>query len=109
MLHWSQAVWGGGDSVFAEPSRPIRRSSRLGHALCGCARCAAESLVGASVDEAAEKAGLLHHHYPCLASMGKDPDFGDTLMHISGHILKEQVAEQVKFCRDVAYVVPGEL
>jgi hypothetical protein len=23
--------------------------------------------------------GMLHHHYPCLASMGIDTDFNDTL------------------------------
>jgi hypothetical protein len=78
-------------------------------AVCGCARFAAEGLLGVSVDEVAERAGLLHHHYPCLASMGNDPDFGDTLMHVSGNILKEQVAEQVKPHRDLAYVVPDEL
>jgi hypothetical protein len=77
-------------------------------AVCGCTRFAAERLVGASIAEAAEKAGLLHHHYPCLASMGTDPDYGDTLMHISGNILKDQVAEQAKPYRDTAYIVPNE-
>ena len=45
-------------------------------------------------------------HYPCLAGMTKDPDFNDTLMHVSGHILKEQVAEQVKPYRREIYIVP---
>jgi len=78
-------------------------------AVCGCARYVAQNLVGVSVDEAEEKAGLLHHHYPCLASMGKDSDFGDTLMHISGNLLKDDVREQVKpYLKDV-YITPGEL
>ncbi len=75
-------------------------------AVCGCARFVAENLVGISVDEAEEKAGLLHHHFPCLASMGKDPDFGDTLMHISGNVLKDAVSEQLKPYR--RYLEPGK-
>lgn len=75
-------------------------------AVCGCARYVAERLVGVAVDEAEYQAGMLHHHYPCLASMGKDPDFGDTLMHISGNLLKDNVAEQVKPYRHIQYFVP---
>ena len=76
-------------------------------AVCGCARYVAEQLVGVSVDEAEEKAGLLHHHYPCLASMMKIPDFnGDTLMHVSGRVLKDNVGEQVKPYKQTNYIVP---
>ena len=74
-------------------------------AVCGCARYVAEGLVGLSVDEAGEKAGLLHHHFPCLASMGKDIDFGDTLMHVSGNVLKDNVIEQLK--PYLQYIEPG--
>lgn len=77
-------------------------------AVCGCARYVARELVGVSVDEAEQQAGLLHHHYPCLASMGIDSAFGDTLMHVSGNVLKDQVAAQVKPFRDVRYYVPRE-
>jgi hypothetical protein len=63
--------------------------------------------VGLSADEVEEKAGLLHHHYPCLASMGKDVDFGDTLMHVSGNVLKDNVAVQVKPFKNVQYLSPG--
>ena len=73
-------------------------------AVCGCARYVAENLVGVSIDEAEEKAGLLHHHFPCLASMGKDSDFGDTLMHVSGNVLKDNVSEQIKPFRQ--YLTP---
>lgn len=65
-------------------------------AVCGCARFVAQGLLGVSVQEAQEKAGLLHHHFPCLASMGKDPDFDDTLMHVSGNLLKDDIGEQLK-------------
>ena len=76
-------------------------------AVCGNARHVAQGLIGVSADEAEQKAGLLHHHYPCLASMGVDSDYGDTLMHISGNIIKENVAAQVRPFRRVRYFAPG--
>jgi hypothetical protein len=63
---------------------------------CGCARKVAEGLAGCPVDEAEYQAGMLHHHFPCLASMNQDADYGDTLMHISGRILREAVNEQIR-------------
>jgi hypothetical protein len=77
-------------------------------AVCGCARFVARRLVGVSADDAEREAGLFHHHYPCLAGMGVDPDFGDTLMHVSGGILKEQVGEQVRPHKRERYIVPGK-
>lgn len=76
-------------------------------AVCGCARYTAERLVGISADDAGQEAGMLHHHYPCLAAMGIDSDFGDTLMHVSGNILRDEVAEQVKPYRRIQYIAPG--
>ena len=76
-------------------------------AVCGCARYVAQGLVGISADDAEEKAGLLHHHFPCLASMGKDSDFGDTLMHVSGHVMRDNVGEQVRPYKQVKYISPG--
>jgi hypothetical protein len=75
-------------------------------ACCGCIRFVAERLVGVSADDAQQEAGLLHHHYPCLAGMVKDPDFDDTLMHVSGNILKDQVGEQVRPYKEVLYIRP---
>jgi hypothetical protein len=77
-------------------------------AVCGCASFVAQGLIGLSADDAEEKAGLLHHHYPCLASMGIDTDFGDTLMHISGNVIKDNVSEQVNPYKDVRYIRPGK-
>lgn len=76
-------------------------------AVCGCARFVAEQLIGVTADEAEQQAGMLHHHFPCLASMGIDPDFGDTLMHVSGNLLRDDVAAQVKPFKQVAYIAPG--
>jgi len=92
-------------SITVDPeSRLITSAEVLRDAVCGCARYTAERLVGVSADDAEEKAGLLHHHYPCLATMGIDSDFGDTLMHISGNYLKNNVRAQVKPFRDIRYL-----
>jgi hypothetical protein len=79
-----------------EKTRTVTAVQVKRDSVCGCARFVADGLVGLSVDEVEEKAGLLHHHYPCMASMGKDVDFGDTLMHVSGNFMKETVSEQIK-------------
>jgi len=89
-------------------TRRIVETAVIRDAVCGCTRFVAEQLIGVPVDEAEAKAGLLHHHYPCLASMLKDPDFnGDTLMHASGNTLKETVARQIKPYKKINYITPG--
>ncbi len=87
-------------------TRTITAAEVVRDAVCGCARFAAQSLVGASADEAEEKAGLLHHHFPCMAAMGIDDDYGDTLMHVSGNVLKVKVGEQVKPFKQVQVFRP---
>jgi len=75
---------------------------------CGCARHVAEGLVGTPVDEAVEKAGLLHHHFPCLASMNKDPDYRDTLMHVSGDYVRDAIKEEIRLhLAPVPYLRPS--
>ncbi|MGD8455440.1 MAG: DUF166 family protein [Anaerolineales bacterium] len=82
--------------VIDENTRTVTAAQVKRDAVCGCARFVAEGLVGLSIDQVEEKAGLLHHHYPCMASMGVDVDFDDTLMHVSGNLMKETVGEQIK-------------
>lgn len=90
-------------------SRTITSAKVVRDAVCGCARYTAEGLIGLSADEAEEKAGLLHHHYPCLASMQKLPHFDhDTLMHVSGQIIKNNVGVQVKPFKQVRSFKPGK-
>jgi len=87
----------------------IKSASVKRDAVCGCAQFVAEGLIELSVNEAEEKAGLLHHHYPCLASMVKLPHFNhDTLMHVSGQLLKNNVGEQVKPYKTVRQFKPGK-
>lgn len=88
-------------------SRTIAAAEVTRDACCGCARFVAEKLIGVSADEAEVQAGLTHHHYPCLASMIKDPQFNDTLMHVSGHLLKDNVGEQVKPFKRVQMIRPA--
>ncbi len=95
-------------SIVVDPqSRRIISVNVKRDAVCGCARYVAEKLVGLSVDDAEFEAGMAHHHYPCLASMGIDTDFSDTLMHISGNIMIESVAGQIKPYKKIQYLTPG--
>lgn len=77
-------------------------------ATCGSARHVAQGLVGVSADEAEFEAGMLHHHYPCLAAMVQeqiDDRLVDTLMHVAGFIIRDEVGEQVKpFKKPVPYM-----
>jgi len=89
-------------------SRRITSAEVVRDSVCGCARHVAARLVGVLADDAEQEAGLLHHHCPCLAAMGIDADYGDTLMHISGNILKSNVHPQVKPFKDVRYLRTAE-
>lgn len=73
---------------------------------CGCANYVAENLIGTEVDDAVEKTGLLHHHFPCLASMNRDQDYNDTLMHVSGNLLRDAVKEEIEPHLSVIYLKP---
>ena len=94
-------------SITVDPTRKSIVSAKAERdAVCGCARYIAEGLAGVSADEAEFQAGMLHHHYPCLAAMGIDHDFSDTLMHVSGNISKEEVKQQVAPYVTVQYFTP---
>lgn len=74
----------------------IRSVTVVRDACCGCAQTVASRLVGVRMDHAEETAGLAHHHHPCMAGMAVDPDFNDTLMHVSGNITKEAVRDALR-------------
>ncbi|UCB43864.1 MAG: hypothetical protein JSV77_04245 [Dehalococcoidales bacterium] len=65
---------------------------------CGSTHYVAEKLVGVPVAEAVPQAGLHAHHYPCLASMQMEPT-GDTLMHISGYVVNDEVERELRRLR----------
>jgi len=68
----------------------------LRDAPCGSARFVASVLPGVRVQEAAERGALRHHHHPCLASMEIVPDLNDTLMHLSGYIVRAAIRAGLK-------------
>lgn len=67
---------------------------------CGLTASVAKQLAGLPADESlAEKAGQLHHGYPCLSSMAMDPALGDTIMHKSLDMVREAVREALEEAR----------
>lgn len=97
-------------TVEVDPkTRTITSAKIKRDAVCGCARHVADGIIGLSVDEVEEKAGLLHHHFPCLASMTKLNDFNhDTLMHESGHLIVNNISDQIKPYKETKYFSPGK-
>lgn len=79
---------------------------------CGSVAHTARQMIGLSADEADTRAGLILHHYPCLCSMSQeqiDDSLHDTLMHVSGYIMNEEVSAQVKpFKTPRRYLTPSE-
>jgi hypothetical protein len=77
-------------------------------ACCGCATFAATRLEGTPIAGSVEQIGLHHHHYPCRASMGIEAMYNDTLMHVSGNIMKTAWKEALGDRRDVrSFRPPG--
>ena len=63
---------------------------------CGSTHHAAEQMIGHPTEEVRYKAGLISHHYPCLASMQQEAlgdSLFDTLMHLSGYVMNDEVAK----------------
>jgi thymidylate synthase len=88
----------------------VSKATVVRGAPCGCTDSVAEGLLGARLEEAIELSGLKHHHFPCLASMSKESELDDTLMHLSGLELKRRVEEEVKRFRRTkpSYILPGK-
>ncbi len=74
----------------------IKRVAVVRGAPCGCTPYVAEGLVGIWERDAVEKAGLLHHQYPCLSTMVMDQEFDDTLMHRAGLMTKLAAEKAIK-------------
>lgn len=92
--------------LINKKSKEIESVNVIRDACCGCAHFAAGKLAGAKVANSLEQIGLHHHHYPCQASMGIDPLYGDTLMHISGNIMKDALKEALGDDLEVRYFRP---
>lgn len=79
---------------------------------CGSTHHTAQGLIGIHADDAVPRAGLICHHYPCQASMQAeqiDKQLYDTLMHLSGYVVNDDVEEQVKPYRaPTKYLTPSD-
>ncbi len=94
-------------SVTVDPESKTLLSVQVERdAACGCTRFIAEGIIGTPVDDVEFQAGMLHHHYPCLASMGIDPDYSDTLLHVSGDLSRDAFSSAVKPFRTTRYLRP---
>ena len=74
----------------------IKKVAVVRGAPCGCSPYVADGLVGIWERDAVEKAGLLHHQYPCLSTMVMDQEFEDTLMHRAGLMTKLAAEKAIK-------------
>jgi hypothetical protein len=82
---------------FAVENGSIAEVEVMLGAPCGLTDFVAEKLVGMAADDGLpEKAGQLHHTYPCFSTMTMDPALGDTIMHKSLFLLRDRVREALK-------------
>lgn len=87
------------DIVTSSDGKTVEKFEVVCGAPCGSTHHAAEQLVGAPVGEVIYKAGLVSHHYPCLASMQQealDDRLFDTLMHLSGYVMNDEVKKALE-------------
>ncbi|HZW37106.1 MAG: DUF166 domain-containing protein [Deltaproteobacteria bacterium] len=68
----------------------------LRDAPCGSAKFVASILPGVRLADAPDTGALRHHHHPCLASMEIDPDLQDTILHLSGYIVRAAIRSALK-------------
>ncbi|VUT25168.1 MAG: Thymidylate synthase [Candidatus Methanolliviera sp. GoM_asphalt] len=71
----------------------------LRSAPCGSTWFVAKQLVGVEVENRGElydRISESHHSYPCTASMEKDRELGDTILHRAGYIIRAAVEEGMK-------------
>jgi hypothetical protein len=74
----------------------VKNVTVLKYAPCGSTQYVAAGLANVWIRDAVERSGLLHHQYPCLATMGIDQEFEDTLMHRGGLMTKLAVEKGLK-------------
>lgn len=75
----------------------IKKVKVIRDAPCGCTSFIADELEGVPVEEAEFLASEKFHNYPCLASMAKDSELGDSILHVAGYQTKEAVKRALGF------------
>jgi len=97
-----------GEFKIGKPSLQItteeRGGTRIIHnvtiersAPCGSTWYVAKKLIGRRVerDEIRDVVAKAHHSYPCTATMAVDPELGEPILHVAGHLIREAVEEQL--------------
>jgi hypothetical protein len=68
----------------------------LRDAPCGSTWFVAKKLKWSDVKDYKETISGAHHSYPCTASMEKDPQIGDTILHEAGYIIRKSVEDAME-------------
>jgi hypothetical protein len=65
---------------------------------CGSTWYVAKRMTGLETDQEdlRERISEAHHAYPCTASMDKDQELKDTILHKAGYIIREAVEDAIK-------------
>ena len=69
----------------------VYRATCLRSAPCGSTWYICERLKNVHIDHVIETVSAAHHNFPCNASMVRDFEVGDTLLHEAGFIVREAV------------------
>ncbi|MDG6242953.1 MAG: DUF166 family protein [Methanolobus sp.] len=68
----------------------------LRDAPCGATWFVAKKLKWSDIRDYKETISGAHHSYPCTASMEKDAQLGDTILHEAGYIIRKSVEEAME-------------
>ncbi|KAF5436656.1 hypothetical protein C5S35_08055 [Candidatus Methanophagaceae archaeon] len=85
--------------VDVEKRGRITQVEVLRSAPCGSTWFVAKQLEGVEVEDKRElydRISESHHSYPCTASMERDSEIGDTILHRAGYLIREAVEEALK-------------
>jgi hypothetical protein len=82
--------------IKLDPKRRIISTDVFRSAPCGSTWFVAKQLLGFEVEDSRELWNLVseaHHSYPCTASMERDRELEDTILHKAGYIIRRAVDE----------------
>lgn len=82
----------------------VRKVTVLRDAPCGCTAFVARELEGTPVEDAEYVTSVKFHNYPCIASMAKDPELGDAVLHVAGYQAREATKRALGFTYKSAVV-----
>jgi hypothetical protein len=76
----------------------IQEIGPLRSAPCGCSWYVSQKIRGKSIkntDALFDEISKAHHTYPCTASMMKDREYGDALLHLAGYTARSAVCDAI--------------